>query len=142
MNKKGFTLIELLAVIVILGVLMLVAIPAVSRYVNDAKKQAFLANTTSIVKTVKSEAALKGKTKCYAQVSSVELEKGNLSGFGGYVYVNQNGSNYEIVVDIVDTNNKLAFYNKNFNNVSTSTIEQYSTPPSVDSSYTESCLAD
>ena len=142
MNKKGFTLIELLAVIVILGVLMLVAIPAVSRYVNDAKKQAFLANTTSIVKTVKSEAALKGKTKCYAQVSSVELEKGNLSGFGGYVYVNQNGSNYEIVVDIVDTNNKLAFYNKNFNNVSTSTIEQYSTTPSVDSSYTESCLAD
>ena len=30
MNKKGFTLIELLAVIIILGVLMIIAIPSVT----------------------------------------------------------------------------------------------------------------
>ena len=34
-NKKGFTLVELLAVIVILAVLALVAMPNVTRLMND-----------------------------------------------------------------------------------------------------------
>ena len=36
-NKKGFTLVELLAVIVILGVLLLVAVPAISNVQKSAK---------------------------------------------------------------------------------------------------------
>ena len=40
-NKKGFTLIELLAVIVIMGVLMIVAIPAMTRYIENSKKDVF-----------------------------------------------------------------------------------------------------
>lgn len=34
-NNKGFTLIELLAVIVILGLLMAIAIPSVTRYITQ-----------------------------------------------------------------------------------------------------------
>ena len=37
MNKKGFTMIELLGVITILGILMVVAIPAVYQYVKKSK---------------------------------------------------------------------------------------------------------
>ena len=40
-NSKGFTLIELLAVIVILGILMITAIPAVTKYINSSKKSTF-----------------------------------------------------------------------------------------------------
>ena len=40
-NSKGFTLIELLAVIVILGILMITAIPAVTKYINNSKKDTF-----------------------------------------------------------------------------------------------------
>lgn len=40
-NKKGFTLIELLAAIVILGVLMMVAIPAMTKYIENAKRDVF-----------------------------------------------------------------------------------------------------
>ena len=36
MNKKGFTLIELLAVIIILGILMIITIPSVTKYINDS----------------------------------------------------------------------------------------------------------
>ena len=41
MNGKGFTLIELLAVIIILAVIMVFAIPAVLDTSNDAQKKAF-----------------------------------------------------------------------------------------------------
>ncbi len=37
-NNKGFTLIELLAVIVILAILVAVAIPSVTKYLNDARR--------------------------------------------------------------------------------------------------------
>lgn len=38
-NEKGFTLIELLAVIIILGLLMAIAIPSVSRYITQSRKK-------------------------------------------------------------------------------------------------------
>ena len=46
MNKKGFTLIELLAVIVILGLLMAIAIPSVTKYITQSRKKT-LTNTIS-----------------------------------------------------------------------------------------------
>ena len=44
-RKKGFTLIELLAVIVILGLLMAIAIPSVTKYITQSRK-------STLVKTI------------------------------------------------------------------------------------------
>ena len=41
-NSKGFTLVELLAVIVIMGILMMVAIPAVTRTIENSRKDTFV----------------------------------------------------------------------------------------------------
>ena len=40
-NSKGFTLIELLAVITIMGILMMVAIPSVSRTIENSRRDTF-----------------------------------------------------------------------------------------------------
>lgn len=52
-NNKGFTLIELLAVIVILGVLMIIAIPMVSKYIKQAKQNAFIDTAKAYVSSAR-----------------------------------------------------------------------------------------
>ena len=54
-NKKGFTLIELLAVIVILGILLAIAIPNVSKYINSSRKDTFITNVQSYTKAARQE---------------------------------------------------------------------------------------
>ena len=48
-KKNGFTLIELLAVIIILGVLMVIAVPAVTKYINDSRKNGYVSTAKNIV---------------------------------------------------------------------------------------------
>src|SRR5574344_1015269 len=61
-NKKGFTLIELLAVIVILAILVMVAIPAVTRYLTDARKGTFADNAQAAISAVRNDVIMKGGT--------------------------------------------------------------------------------
>ena len=49
MNKKGFTLIELLAVIIILGILMIIAIPSVTRYISNSRKEAYVDTARGVI---------------------------------------------------------------------------------------------
>ena len=57
-GNKGFTLIELLAVIVILGILLAIAIPSVSKYINTAKKSMFIITVKEYADAAKKEVNL------------------------------------------------------------------------------------
>ncbi len=47
--KTGFTLIELLAVIIILGILMIIAIPAVTSYISNSRKSAYITTAKNVI---------------------------------------------------------------------------------------------
>ena len=53
LNKAGFTLIELLAVITIMGILMMVAIPSVSRTIENSRRDTFADNALTYISTVR-----------------------------------------------------------------------------------------
>ena len=55
-NKKGFTLIELLAVIVILAILLSVAIPMVTKYISDSRKDSMVTTAKEFADTVEKDA--------------------------------------------------------------------------------------
>ncbi len=55
LNKKGFTLIELLAVIIIMGVLLLVAVPAVQKTIQQSRIRTYKNNLAKFVEAVSIE---------------------------------------------------------------------------------------
>lgn len=63
LNSKGFTLIELLAVITIMGILMMVAIPSVSRTIENARRDTFADVAHQYINAVRN-AALADNLEC------------------------------------------------------------------------------
>ena len=53
MNKKGFTLVELIAIIVILGVVLVIAIPTVSNIVENSRIESFNKSEVTMIEAAK-----------------------------------------------------------------------------------------
>lgn len=103
-NKKGFTLIELLAVIIILGVLMLIAIPSVTEYIASSRKNSFALTARQYISTVRNKvnsldySFLDPDVTYYVPIKCIKPEKGGDSPFGewdaAYVGVVYHGDSY------------------------------------------------
>lgn len=110
LNKKGFTLIELLAVIVILGILMLIAIPSVTKYITSSKQKTFKSTAQMIINAVRNDAISNNFGTCYVGINrdNINLEKGNIDNLSGYVYVTkQSDGTYTYKIEVLDTVNGL-----------------------------------
>ena len=79
MNSKGFTLIELLAVITIMGILMMVAIPSVSRTIENARRDTFANIAHEYVNAIRN-AVLADNIECELTTGSWTVASGTPDG--------------------------------------------------------------
>ena len=101
----GFTLIELLAVIIILGVLMIIAIPSVTEYISSSRKNAYITTAGQYISGARNKInsaeipMYDVDTTYYLSASCISLEKGGNSPFGewqeAYVVVTYDGFGYD-----------------------------------------------
>ena len=75
LNNAGFTLIELLAVITIMGILMMVAIPAVSRTIENSRRDSFATVAQNYVNSVRNAVLADELTCDGTNVSAVPSDK-------------------------------------------------------------------
>lgn len=97
-NKKGFTLIEILAVIIILGVLMIVAIPSVTNHIDESRKNSYISTIKEITGGARNlihDGSFKlnnSKTTYYIDTKCISTDSGYRSPYGefdkSYVVVN------------------------------------------------------
>lgn len=108
-NKNGFTLIEILAVIIILGIIMIIVVPSVSNYINDSRKEAYIATAKkyiegSLFAIKKQDYSLADKNGTYyISYSCISLEKGGDSPYGEWV-------DAYVVIGYDNSLNKYNFY--------------------------------
>ena len=103
-NKKAFTLIELLAVIIILGVLLVIAIPSVTNYISDARKSSYISTAKNLVAGAKNyvnqgdSGMYDSDVTYYLDASCISVENNLKSPYGdfnpAYVVVTYEGSGY------------------------------------------------
>ena len=138
MKKNGFTLIEILAVIIILGVIMIIAIPAVSKYILKSDKSVYASNVHAYMETVKSKyemkeygAFLKDDEIMVVPISHIVLEKGDStdSPYGKYdfdrshILIVPERNGYEYYATVMDSA-RIGFINTPFNKLDEKFIEE------------------
>ena len=57
MKKKGFTLVELLAVIIILSLVLVIAVPSVNKYIKQSKEKAYDTQISTIIEAAQAYAS-------------------------------------------------------------------------------------
>ena len=132
MKRKGFTLVELLAVIVILAVILTIAVPAVKKTVDSAKKKS-AENDAIMIKNIAEKYYTSNLDKD-EEITGVDLSTDTLSYSGekptkGYLYFTEDGIAYgkmyingyyvEVKSDGTNTSEKVSIDDCNIADIST-----------------------
>ena len=107
-NNKGFTLVELLAVIVIMGILMMVAIPSVTRTIENSRKDTFVDIAKSYANAARNMWTTDNLT-CNGTVSSA-VDDGDY-----YILINSKETAKDSLPTLVDQGGKSSWGNRDVN---------------------------
>ncbi len=99
-KKRGFTLIELLAVIIILAVIALIAVPLVMSTINDAKKGAAINSAYGFISALENSLATKMIENTNSDFRAGTYSKGNSEGKFYYEILEANGSKTSASFDL------------------------------------------
>lgn len=116
-NKKGFTLVELLAVIIILGVLLMIAVPAVQNVIKKTKNNATQKQAELFIDAAKKMAIIDEATSDMViyKLSDLDSDVDKNRFTGMVVALKENGS-YKYYIYLNDSVNKKTIGNNNNNN--------------------------
>lgn len=109
LNKNGFTLIELLAVIVIMGILMMVAIPAMTRYIENSRKDTFLTTAKEYVNATRNMWASDSLICNTGDSASPRIVSSGVDAGDWYVVINTKD---EDAVNLLDQGGKSSWGNR------------------------------
>ena len=102
-KRKGFTLIELLAVIVILGLLMAIAIPSVTKYITESRKKTLVSTIGNYITAMVNEVNdltytfTEANTIYAVPIECIALERGGTNPFGAWHQANSSYWAYVLV---------------------------------------------
>lgn len=113
-NKKGFTLVELLAVIIILGVLLMIAVPAVQNVIKKTKNNATQKQAELFIDAAKKMAIIDEATSDMViyKLSDLDSDVDKNRFTGMVVALKENGS-YKYYIYLNDSVNKKTIGNNN-----------------------------
>lgn len=106
-NKRGFTLVELLAVIVILGVLLMIAVPAVQNVIKKTKNNATQKQAELFIDAAKKMAIIDEPTNDKVIYKLIDLDSDvDTDRFTGMVVASKENGSYKYYIYLNDSVNK------------------------------------